>query len=206
MHPGFSDNLITYTTDVLRETNMSIEAPSKHTVVTMSAMSASTLRQRIDSGDAVVVDVRTTGEFASGHIARSINVPTDEIESRLEDIPTGGKVVLVCQTGQRSRMTCERLRGRLDKVVFLDGGIESWTKSGQPVVRSVRTSMALDRQSMIAASVLILASVALGAFVSPNWFYLALVPGVGLMLAGTVRFCLMGIVLSAMPWNKSRGD
>ena len=185
---------------------MSIEAPIKHAVVTMSAMSAGALRQRLDSGDAVVVDVRTTGEFASGHIARSINVPMDEIEARLEDIPTGGKVVLVCQTGQRSKMTYDRLKGRVDQVVCLDGGIDSWRRSGQPVVRSLRRRVALDRQAQIGASVLVLASVALGTFVSPNWFYLALVPGVGLMLAGTARFCLMGIVLSAMPWNKSRGN
>ncbi|MCH8979095.1 MAG: rhodanese-like domain-containing protein [Armatimonadetes bacterium] len=182
---------------------MSIEAPIKDAVATTSAMSAIALRQRLDSGDAVVVDVRTTGEFASGHIARSINVPMDEIEARLEDIPTGGKVVLVCQSGMRSKMTFDRLRGRLDKVVCLDGGIDSWTKSGQPVVQSVRSSIALDRQAMIGASVIILMSVGLGAFVSPGWFYLALVPGVGLMMAGAFKFCLMGTVLSKMPWNKS---
>ena len=185
---------------------MSIEAPIKDAVASASAISASALRQRLDNGDAVVVDVRTTGEFASGHIARSINVPMDEIEARLEDIPTGGKVVLICQTWQRSKMTYDRLKGRLDKVVCLDGGIDSWTRSGQPVVRSVRTSMALDRQAQIGASVIILASVGLGAFVSPYWFYLALVPGVGLMLAGTARFCLMGTILAAMPWNKSRSN
>lgn len=184
---------------------MRIEAPIKHAVVGNPDMSASTLRQRIDSGDAIVVDVRTTGEFASGHIARSINVPMDEIEARLEDIPTGGKVVLVCQTGQRSKMTFELWKSRLDRLVCLEGGIDSWIKSGQPVVKSTRTSMALDRQAMIGASVLVLASVALGTFVSPGWFYLALVPGVGLMLAGAARICLMGMILSTMPWNKSRG-
>ena len=183
---------------------MSIEAPIKDAVATTSAMSAIALRQRLDSGDAVVVDVRTTGEFAAGHIARSINVPMDEIEARLEDIPTGGKVVLVCQSGMRSKMTYDKLRGRLEKVTCLDGGIDSWTRSGQPVVRSVRSSIALDRQAMIGASVIVLASLALGTFVSPGWFYLALVPGVGLMLAGAFRFCLMGIVLSKMPWNRSR--
>lgn len=183
---------------------MSIEAPIKHAVVSMSAMNASTLRQRLDNDDAVVVDVRSTGEYASGHIARSINVPMDEMEARLEDVPAGGKVVLVCQTGQRSKMTFELLKGRLDGLVCLEGGIDSWIKSGQPVVKSMRTNMALDRQAQIGWSVLVLASVALGTIVSPNWYYLALVPGVGLMLAGTARFCLMGIILSAMPWNKSR--
>lgn len=182
---------------------MSIEAPIKHATVGNPDMSAGTLRQRIDSGDAVVVDVRTTGEYASGHIARSINVPMDEIEARLEDIPAGGKVVLVCQTGMRSKMTFELLKSRLDRLVCLDGGMDSWIKSGQPVVKSTRTSMALDRQAMIGASVIILGSVGLGTFVSPGWFYLALVPGVGLMLAGAARFCLMGIILSKMPWNKS---
>jgi hypothetical protein len=57
---------------------------------------------------------------------------------------------------------------------------------------------------MIGASSLVLLSVALGALVAPTWYFLALVPGIGLMLAGTTGFCLMGVILSAMPWNKVR--
>jgi rhodanese-related sulfurtransferase len=165
---------------------------------------ANDLVQMVKQG-ATVIDVRTTSEFRSGHIAGSINVPMDEIESRLEDIPVGKPVVMVCQSGRRSEMVRERLHGRIAHPVCLEGGISEWERAGQPVVRSVRTRMALDRQSLIGASVLILASFFLGSFVDPAWHYLALLPGLGLMAAGTTGFCLLGIILSTMPWNKVKG-
>ena len=101
-------------------------------------------------------------------------------------------------------MTRGLLGNRLGKVVCLEGGLDSWISANLPVVRATRTKIALDRQAMIGASVIILTSVALGTFVHPNWFFLALVPGIGLMLAGAAGLCLMGIILSTMPWNKSR--
>lgn len=165
---------------------------------------AGDLAQMVKHG-ASVIDVRTTSEFRSGHIAGSINVPMDEIESRLDDIPVGKPVVMVCQSGRRSEMVRDRLKGRLEHPVCLDGGLSAWEKAGLPVVRSVRTRMALDRQSLIGASALVLASFALGKFVDPAWHYLALLPGLGLMAAGTTGFCLMGIILSTMPWNKVKG-
>ena len=151
-----------------------------------------------------VVDVRTTTEFRACHIAGSINVPMDEVESRLPDIPTGRQVVMVCRSGERSEVTRNRLRRDLPGAVCLDGGICAWEQAGLPVVRSVRTSVALDRQAMIGASVIVLAAVGLGTLVGQAWFYLALLPGTGLMLAGTTGLCPMASILSLMPWNKAR--
>ncbi len=165
---------------------------------------AQDLAKKVKDGGVAVVDVRTVSEYRAGHIAGSLNVPMDEIESRLEDIPAGKPVVMVCHSGQRSAMVRERLHGRLPEAICLEGGLTAWEKEGLPVVRSVRTRMALDRQSMIGASTLVLLSVALGTFVSPSWYLLALLPGVGLMLAGTTGFCLMAVILSAMPWNRVR--
>lgn len=162
------------------------------------------LARKIEAGEVTVIDVRTVGEFRSGHVPLSINIPMDEFESRIDDVPTDRPVVMVCQSGRRSQMTREMAAGRIGEIACLDGGIDAWTKAGHRLVRSTRTRLALDRQAMIGASVLILLSVALGSFVSPAWYYLALVPGVGLMLAGAAGVCLMAILLSFMPWNKVR--
>lgn len=151
----------------------------------------------------VVIDVRTPGEFRAGHVARAINVPMDDIVSRLEDIPEEDKVVLVCQSGTRAAMTKDILGDKLDRVICLEGGMDAWEAQNFHVVRATRTKMALDRQAMIGASVIILTSVGLGHFVNPNWYYLALLPGVGLMMAGAAGVCLMGMFLSIMPWNKA---
>ena len=53
--------------------------------------------------DAAIIDVRTHGEFMSGHVANSINIPLDTIRDRVEDIKAMNKpVVLCCASGGRS--------------------------------------------------------------------------------------------------------
>lgn len=54
-------------------------------------------------GQALVVDVRTPGEFASGHHPRAVHIPVDEVESRLKEFGDKTKpVVVYCQSGNRS--------------------------------------------------------------------------------------------------------
>jgi rhodanese-related sulfurtransferase len=54
---------------------------------------------------AIIVDVRTSGEFVSGHIKGSINIPVDSIKSKVSDLKKKGKpVITVCRSGARSGM------------------------------------------------------------------------------------------------------
>ena len=56
--------------------------------------------------DAVILDVRTEGEFRGGHLARAINLPLDRFEAGLSQIvPDKGRPLLIhCQSGVRSKM------------------------------------------------------------------------------------------------------
>lgn len=51
---------------------------------------------------AMLLDVRTRGEFASGHAEGAVNVPLQELSGRLGDIPTHCPVVVYCHSGGRS--------------------------------------------------------------------------------------------------------
>ena len=52
---------------------------------------------------AIVIDVRTTGEFNSGHIKGSTNVPLDKIKSKIQKIENLKKpVIFCCASGMRS--------------------------------------------------------------------------------------------------------
>lgn len=52
---------------------------------------------------AVIIDVRTTGEFASGHIKGSKNMPLDSIATKVSEIKKWNKPVIVCcRSGMRS--------------------------------------------------------------------------------------------------------
>lgn len=53
---------------------------------------------------ATFVDVRTAGEFASANAPGTINIPLQELGSRLGEIPRSAPVVLCCASGTRSGM------------------------------------------------------------------------------------------------------
>ena len=62
---------------------------------------------------ALVIDVRTAGEFSSGHLTNAINIPLDEIETTLpKRAPDKSKVLLLhCASGMRSGMAKSKLNG-----------------------------------------------------------------------------------------------
>jgi len=61
-------------------------------------------RSLVQNG-AVIVDVRTPGEYKSGHIKNSRNIPVDQIRSKVNDLKKLGKpVITVCRSGSRSSM------------------------------------------------------------------------------------------------------
>ena len=53
---------------------------------------------------AVFVDVRSAAEFASGYALGSINIPLNELPSRLAELPKDRDVVVFCASGSRSGM------------------------------------------------------------------------------------------------------
>lgn len=58
----------------------------------------------IDQG-ALIVDVRTTGEFKSGHIKGSVNIPLDSIRLKATELKKQNKVIITCcRSGNRSSM------------------------------------------------------------------------------------------------------
>ncbi len=60
------------------------------------------LQESIANG-AVVVDVRTPGEFAGGHARNAKNIPLDTLPNKVDQIKSWGKpVVVCCASGMRS--------------------------------------------------------------------------------------------------------
>ena len=54
---------------------------------------------------AIIVDVRTAGEFNSGHIKGSMNIPLDEISNKTEELKKKNRVIITCcRSGNRSGM------------------------------------------------------------------------------------------------------
>jgi phage shock protein E len=63
---------------------------------------AKIIQKKLDAG-ALVVDVRTSGEFAAGHYPGAINIPLAEIASRIVEFGDKNKpIVVYCRSGNRS--------------------------------------------------------------------------------------------------------
>jgi rhodanese-related sulfurtransferase len=60
------------------------------------------IEKLIKAGKATVVDVRTTSEFMGGHVKGSINIPLQEIPTRLAEFKKMENIVLCCASGNRS--------------------------------------------------------------------------------------------------------
>jgi NADPH-dependent 2,4-dienoyl-CoA reductase/sulfur reductase-like enzyme/rhodanese-related sulfurtransferase len=86
------------------------------------------LPRRLAEG-ARLVDVRTAGEFAAGHLPGAVNVPVDELRGRLGELPDADLVVY-CQVGQRAHTATTLLAGLGRRVSNLDGGYLTW-QAGQ---------------------------------------------------------------------------
>ena len=75
-------------------------------------ISAKDALEKLNAG-ALVIDVRSPGEFNSGHLAKAINIPVDEIETALpERVKDKDQVLLLhCASGMRSGVARGKLNG-----------------------------------------------------------------------------------------------
>jgi rhodanese-related sulfurtransferase len=81
-----------------------------------------------------VLDVRTAKEFAEGHVPGAVNVPYDQVASRLAQIPKDKDVVLYCRSGRRAGLAAGVLEANgYKELKQLQGDMEAWLKDGRPV-------------------------------------------------------------------------
>lgn len=82
--------------------------------------------KKLVAAGATLVDVRSPGEFSSGHVKGAINIPVQEFSTRAKEIPKNKPVVLYCASGMRSGAAAGMLRdaGRTD--VHNLGSISRW--------------------------------------------------------------------------------
>jgi len=83
-----------------------------------------------------VIDVRELHEYTGGHVPGAAHLPVGSVFARREELPKDGKLVFVCQVGQRSALGCEMAAAAglpAERLYNLEGGTDAWLKSGEPV-------------------------------------------------------------------------
>ena len=84
-----------------------------------------------------LLDVRTTAEFAAGHVPGAVNIPYDQVAAHLGDIPKQDEVVLYCHSGRRAGLAAEVLAAQgYTRLAHLEGDMQGWTAAGRPVETS----------------------------------------------------------------------
>ena len=72
---------------------------------------------------AIIIDVRTKGEYAGGHIKNAINVPLDQLGSGLSKFKDKNKIIICCcASGMRSGSAANILKSKGYTQVYNGGG------------------------------------------------------------------------------------
>jgi rhodanese-related sulfurtransferase len=162
------------------------------------------LAERVrDDGRIRLIDVRSPGEYAAGHVPGAINIPLEQVESRLDDLGQG-PIAVLCQSGRRAGVACNLLDPHGHDLLLVRGGTKAWSEADLPLVASSSSRWSLERQVRLIAGLLVLTGSVLAATVSPGWIFLSAFVGAGLTFAGLTDICGMGLLLAKMPWNRAK--
>jgi thioredoxin 1/putative thioredoxin len=101
------------------------------------ALKAVEVAQLLAQGAIVPVDTRDAAAFARAHLPSAVNMPAEELESRLAELHMlPGQPVLYCRAGDKTKELSEQLAAQGMEVAFLEGGLLAWEADGLPIERS----------------------------------------------------------------------
>ncbi len=172
----------------------------------LDPITAQDLKRRLDTGDAVLIDIRESDEHAREHILGARLAPLSAIDAHDFDRERGKAAVFHCKSGMRTQANAARLLAHgFAEAYFLEGGIEAWKAAGFGVHENKKAPLEIMRQVQITAGLLVVVGIALGWLAHPIFFALSAFVGAGLVFAGATGWCGMAMLLKTMPWNRSLG-
>ncbi|CAG6393603.1 rhodanese-like domain-containing protein [Streptomyces cocklensis] len=146
--------------------------------------------------DYTVIDVRTPGEYASGHLPGAHNIPLDHLHTALP---------MVCASGNRSTTACTELAAADIPATTLTGGTTAWAGEGHTLHRPDNATAVwpMERQVRLAAGTLVVLGLAAGTrWRSARWLAAAI--GGGLIFSAATNTCGIAAALAKLPHNQPR--
>jgi thioredoxin len=100
------------------------------------ALKPEEVAQLVARGQISLVDTREANVFGRAHIDGAVNIPIEEIESRLAELHMlPAAPVVYCRAGDRTKDLAQRLAQQGIPVSFLEGGVLAWESSGFELAR-----------------------------------------------------------------------
>jgi len=159
---------------------------------------------------APVLDVRSIAEYRAGHIPGAQVIPIDTLSADALAVafkrPSLGReetLYISCHTGPRALQAAQRLQqAGFDNLSLIEGGTQRWEQFGL-LLEPCGKALSLERQVQIAIGSLLVLKVFLGFSVHELFFALTAMIGIGLIVAGTTRWCGMARLIAHLPWNRN---
>lgn len=107
-----------------------IQCNSPKPVESTSENTEMSIKKQVENGG-FLVDVRTPEEFAEGSVKGAVNIPLDQVESRVAEFEGKPSVVVFCRTGNRSSQAKEILESRGIKKVTDGVNVQTMEKEMQ---------------------------------------------------------------------------
>ena len=100
-------------------------------------LSAADFSSKIAESGVVILDVRSAGEFAAGHIQGAINIDVEglQFDSGIASLDKNATYAVYCHSGRRSKIAVGKMADAgFTKLFNLTSGIADWQANGYPVV------------------------------------------------------------------------
>lgn len=104
------------------------QAGDEYTVAASDAIA------QASAGSAVLLDVREQHEWDLGHSPIATLIPMSQLQARIDELPTGRRLLVVCHSGQRSARVQAALTDIGYDAVNVAGGMIAWQLAGGEIV------------------------------------------------------------------------
>lgn len=110
---------------------MHLLASLKRLFTSSRSINVPTAMDKLSAG-AVLVDVRSTPEWRSGHAPQAVHIPMEKLENVRNRFPADTPIVTVCASGVRSLTAAKHLAANGYETYSIRGGMHAWARAGNP--------------------------------------------------------------------------
>lgn len=102
----------------------------------MYLVSANDVAMALEKGeDLVVLDIRPPEHYKNGHIKGALHIPLIMLIEKLDKIPEGKRVAVVCAMDTNSAFAVAILQMHGYDAWIMEGGVPGWVATGKPLVK-----------------------------------------------------------------------
>ena len=100
-------------------------------------LGAQDFQAKTQEAGVVTLDVRTPGEFVSGHLVNALNIDVEggQFDSEIAKLDKSATYAVYCRSGRRSQVAIDRMKDAgFTNLVNLNAGVQEWADAGLPLV------------------------------------------------------------------------